>query len=293
MFNGSLVALVTPFNEAGGIDFPALRKLVDFHLDSGTAGLIIAGTTGESVSLTVIEFGDILDRVVEQVAGRIPVIAGTGSASTMRSVEQTKLAARHGVDGALVVTPYYNRPAQRGLEGHFRAVADSSRVPVILYNVPGRTGVDILPETVEQLATHEMIVGIKEAVGQSSRVDELVARCDKDFLILSGDDHTCLEAMRHGASGVISVAANVIPAHMAALCMAVRETRFDDAETLNAKLITLFDVLMIETNPIPVKWALFEMNLLGPHIRLPMTLLDQSLRDPVRQCLQSLELIST
>ena len=292
MFNGSIVALVTPFDKAGGIDFPALQKLVDLHLGRGTSGLVIAGTTGESVSLAPDEFCDILDRVVEQVAGRIPVIAGTGSASTVRAIEQTRLAAVHRADAVLVVTPYYNRPVQRGLEAHYRAVADVSDVPVILYNVPGRTGVDLLPETVQKLAGHDQIAGIKEAVAGSQRIDELRDRCGEEFCILSGDDYSCLEAMKHGARGVVSVAANVIPAEMAALCTAAAEQRWADANALNEKLNALFDILMIESNPIPVKWALFEMNLLGPQIRLPMTMLGEAYREPLRQCLRKYELIS-
>jgi 4-hydroxy-tetrahydrodipicolinate synthase len=293
MFNGSIVALVTPFDEAGGIDFSALQKLVDFHIDHGTSALVIAGTTGESVSLSPVEFCDMLDRVVEQVAGRIPVIAGTGSASTSRAIEQTCLAAVHGADAVLVVTPYYNRPVQRGLEAHYRAVADASDVPVILYNVPGRTGVDLLPETVQKLASHDRIAGIKEALAGSHRIDELRSRCGEDFCILSGDDHSCLEAMKHGARGVVSVAANVIPADMAALCKAAAESRWDEADTLNERLNPLFDILMIESNPIPVKWALFEMNLLGPQIRLPMTMLGEACREPLRQCLRNYRLISS
>jgi len=292
MFNGSIVALVTPFDEAGGIDYPALQNLVDFHLGHGTSGLVIAGTTGESVSLAPGEFSGMLDRVVEQVAGRIPVIAGTGSASTVRAIEQTRLAAAHGANAVLVVTPYYNRPVQRGLEAHYRAVADASDVPVILYNVPGRTGVDLLPETVQALADHDQIAGIKEAVAGSRRIDELRERCGEDFCILSGDDHSCLEAMKHGARGVVSVAANVIPGEMAALCSAAQNARMGEADTLNARLNALFDILMIESNPIPVKWALFEMNLLGPQIRLPMTMLGEAYREPLRQCLRKYELIS-
>jgi len=292
MFNGSFVALVTPFTEQGEIDFPALRTLVEFHLQQGSDGLVLSGTTGESVSLSQTEYCDILDRVVEQVSGRIPVIAGTGSASTQRSMEQTRLAAAHGADAALVVTPYYNRPLQRGLEAHFRAVADVSEIPIIVYNVPSRTSVDILPETVASLSAHERIVGIKEAVADSGRVVELLDRCEESFTVLSGDDHSCLQAMKHGAHGVISVAANVVPGPMAELCAAALREDWKRADSMDSRLKRLFDILMIETNPIPVKWALFEMSLLGPHIRLPMTRLGEEFREPLRQCLQELELLS-
>jgi 4-hydroxy-tetrahydrodipicolinate synthase len=292
MFNGSFVALVTPFTEHGEIDFPALRTLVEFHLQQGSDGLVLSGTTGESVSLSQTEYCDILDRVVEQVSGRIPVIAGTGSASTQRSMEQTRLAAAHGADAALVVTPYYNRPLQRGLEAHFRAVADVSEIPIIVYNVPSRTSVDILPETVASLSAHERIVGIKEAVADTGRVVELLDRCQESFAVLSGDDYSCLQAMKHGAHGVISVAANVVPGPMAELCAAALGEDWKRADSMDSRLKRLFDILMIETNPIPVKWALFEMSLLGPHIRLPMTRLGEEFREPLRQCLQELELLS-
>jgi len=292
MFNGSFVALVTPFTEQGEIDFPALRTLVEFHLQQGSDGLVLSGTTGESVSLSQTEYCDILDRVVEQVSGQIPVIAGTGSASTQRSMEQTRLAAAHGADAALVVTPYYNRPLQCGLEAHFRAVADVSEIPIIVYNVPSRTSVDILPETVASLSAHERIVGIKEAVADTGRVVELLDRCQESFAVLSGDDHSCLQAMKHGAHGVISVAANVVPGPMAELCAAALREDWKRADSMDSRLKRLFDILMIETNPIPVKWALFEMSLLGPHIRLPMTRLGEEFREPLRQCLQELELLS-
>jgi 4-hydroxy-tetrahydrodipicolinate synthase len=265
---------------------------VEFHLQQGSDGLVLSGTTGESVSLSQTEYCDILDRVVEQVSGRIPVIAGTGSASTQRSMEQTRLAAAHGADAALVVTPYYNRPLQRGLEAHFRAVADVSEIPIIVYNVPSRTSVDILPETVASLSAHERIVGIKEAVADTGRVVELLDRCQESFTVLSGDDHSCLQAMKHGAHGVISVAANVVPGPMAELCAAALREDWKHADLMDSRLKRLFDILMIETNPIPVKWALFEMSLLGPHIRLPMTRLGEEFREPLRQCLQELELLS-
>jgi 4-hydroxy-tetrahydrodipicolinate synthase len=291
MFNGSIVALVTPFSEQGEIDFSALCTLVDFHLGQGTNGLVIAGTTGESVSLTESEFGKILDLVVERVAGRIPVLAGTGNASTHRSIAQTRLAADHGANAVLVVTPYYNRPPQRGLEAHFRMIADASELPVVLYNVPSRTAIDILPETVARLSQHEKIVGIKEAVGDYRRVLELRAACDESFIILSGDDHSCLSAMKNGANGVVSVAANVAPAAMAELCSLAGSGEWAKADSAETRLKNLFEILMIETNPIPVKWSLFEMSLIGPHIRLPMTRLGEEFREPVRQCLKELKLI--
>jgi 4-hydroxy-tetrahydrodipicolinate synthase len=293
MFKGSIVALVTPFTEQAEIDFAALDVLLDFHLENDSDGLVIAGTTGESATLDRKEFSLLLSRVIERVAGRIPVLAGTGSASTRAAIEQTVLAAELGADAALVVTPYYNKPTQAGLHAHFSAIADASEIPVVLYNVPSRTAVDMLPETVERLAAHPRIAGVKEAVRDPGRIELLSQRCGPDFAVLSGDDHSCLEAMRHGAHGVVSVAANVAPKFMHELCHAALQRNWDRASQVNSCLKTLFDVLMIETNPIPVKWALFEMGLVGSKVRLPLTRLDEKFFEPVRQCLIELELVKT
>jgi len=292
MFNGSIVALVTPFTEQGEIDFPALDGLVDFHLENGSDGLVVAGTTGESATLSRQEFTAVLSRVIKRAEGRLPILAGTGSASTQAAIEQTGRAAELGADGALVVTPYYNKPTQAGLEAHFTAIADASDIAVILYNVPSRTAIDMLPETVERLSTHTRIAGIKEAVPDASRIEELCARCGPDFAVLSGDDHSCLQAMRQGAHGVVSVAANVVPDRMRELCMAAAQLDWPLAAEIELRLKALFDVLMIETNPIPVKWALFEMSLTGSWVRLPLTRLDRKFRKPVRQCLIEQELLS-
>jgi 4-hydroxy-tetrahydrodipicolinate synthase len=293
MLKGSIVALVTPFTEQGEIDFTALDVLVDFHLENGSDGLVVAGTTGESATLNRQEFAVLLRRIIERAAGRIPILAGTGSASTRVAIEQTVAAAKLGADAALVVTPYYNKPTQAGLHAHFSAIADASEIPVVLYNVPSRTAVDLLPQTVQRLASHARIVGIKEAVRDMSRIEELCQRCGPGFSVLSGDDHSCLESMRHGAHGVVSVAANVVPKQMRALCMAALQHDWDRASQVNSRLKTLFDVLMIETNPIPVKWALFEMGLVGSGVRLPLTRLDNKFHAPVRQCLIELELLKT
>ena len=291
MFNGSIVALVTPFTEQGEIDFPALDGLVDFHLENDSDGLVIAGTTGESATLSSQEFTEVLSRVIERVNSKIPVLAGTGSASTKAAIEQTGRAAELGADGALVVTPYYNKPTQSGLEAHFTAIADATEIAVILYNVPSRTAVDMLPETVERLSSHTRIAGIKEAVPDASRIEELCTRCGPDFAVLSGDDHSCLQAMRQGAHGVVSVAANVVPARIHRLCMAAERLDWSVAERIDSRLMPLFNVLMIETNPIPVKWALFEMNLAGSRVRLPLTRLDRKFRESVKQCLIEQELV--
>jgi 4-hydroxy-tetrahydrodipicolinate synthase len=218
------------------------------------------------------------------------VLAGTGSASTAAAVRQTRLAGELGADGVLVVTPYYVRPTQAGLKAHFMAVADAATVPVVLYNVPSRTAVDLLPETAAALAAHPRITGIKEAAGGQGRIEELRARCGPDFVVLSGDDRSCLGAMKSGADGVISVAANVAPALMRALCVAAAEHDWPAAERLDQRLQPLFDILSLETNPIPVKWALFAMNRMGPGIRLPLTPLDPVHRPAVRNGLKTLGL---
>jgi 4-hydroxy-tetrahydrodipicolinate synthase len=290
MFNGSIVALVTPFTDEGSVDFAALDGLVDFHLEFGTDALVIAGTTGESATLGKDDFEAVLSAVLGRVDGRIPVLAGTGSASTAVCRQQTRLAGGLGVDAVLVVTPYYVRPTQAGLEAHFLSVADDSPVPMVLYNVPARTGVDMLPATVEALAAHPRIVGIKEAAGGQARIEELRARCGVGFAVLSGDDASCLDAMKCGADGVISVAANVVPDQMLALCRAAAEQDWSAADRVDRRLRPLFAALALETNPIAVKWALFEMKRIGPALRLPMTPLKPELRENVRECLKTLGL---
>jgi 4-hydroxy-tetrahydrodipicolinate synthase len=290
MFSGSIVALVTPFTDSGGVDYAALGGLLEFHLEQGSDGLVIAGTTGESATLNRKEFRELLAWVVREVDGAMPVLAGTGSPSTAHAVEQTLLAGELGADGALVVTPYYNRPTQPGLEAHFTAVASASAIPIVLYNVPSRTAVDMLPATVERLSAHPRIVGIKEAVGDPRRIEELRARCGRDFLVFSGDDSSCLRAMRGGADGVVSVAANVAPALMHEMCVLAGERDWEAAERIGERLQPLFGMLSVETNPIPVKWALFELGRAGAGIRLPLTPLAESHRAPLRQCLETLEL---
>ncbi len=291
MFKGSIVALVTPFTEQGEIDSEAVAGLVDFHLSNGTDGLVVAGTTGESAALGAEEFCKVLKQVADRVAGRIPVLAGTGSASTRATIKQTGLAAEYGADAVLVVTPYYVKPPQSGLEAHYQAVADASRIPVVLYNVPSRTAVDMLPATVERLSVHDRIVGVKEAVPDASRIEELCARSGPGFAVLSGDDNSCLDAMKHGAHGVISVAANGVPGQMHELCAAAARHDWNAAGRIDSKLRALFEVLMIESNPIPVKWALFEMGLIGSGVRLPLTRLSKTSQAEVRRVLIELRLL--
>ena len=291
MFSGSITALVTPFTDQGEIDVEAFDRLVDFHLDKGSDGLVISGTTGESPALLQDEFAILLGRAVERVEGRIPVIAGTGGAATGRTIEQTLLAADLGADAALVVTPYYVRPPQRGLAAHFTAVADESPIPLVLYNVPGRTSVDLQPHTVAALSEHPNIAGIKEAVGDSERVEQLLDLCPQDFCILSGDDPTCLASMKLGADGVISVAANAAAEQMHAMCSAALRADWAEADRLNSRLAPLFNALALETNPIPVKWAVYAMGLAGSAIRLPLAELDKQHHGALNSALTELGLI--
>ncbi|NND45607.1 MAG: 4-hydroxy-tetrahydrodipicolinate synthase [Xanthomonadales bacterium] len=290
MFNGSIVALVTPMDQHGRLDISSLRRLIDFHLQSGTSALVVAGTTGESATLDHDEFIELVAAVTGHVAGAIPVIAGTGTASTTKSVEMTLRAAELKADAVLVVMPYYNRPTQSGLKAHFRAIADASSIPVILYNVPPRTGTDMAPDTALELAAHERIVGIKEAVADMARIQRLVGERPEGFCVLSGDDGSCAEAMSLGAEGVISVAANVDPRRMSALCTAATAGDRERCGQLDSELRELFAAMGIEPNPIPAKWALAEMGLIGPGIRLPLQTLDSRHHATVRSCLKNLEL---
>ncbi|MCC5794398.1 MAG: 4-hydroxy-tetrahydrodipicolinate synthase [Chromatiales bacterium] len=274
MISGSLVALVTPMREDGGVDFECLDQLVDWHVAEGTNGLVVAGTTGESATLTRAEHIAVIQRVAERAAGRLPVIAGTGSNSTAQTIDLSTAVDALPLDGFLVVTPYYNKPTQEGLYRHFSAVADAVSRPVILYNVPGRTGVDLLPETVVRLAAHPRIAGIKEATGDLARVVPLADGCGPEFTLLSGDDATTREFILAGGHGVISVTANVAPAQMAAMCEAARSGAVAEAAALDQPLAALHDELFCESNPIPVKWALQRLGMIPGGIRLPLTPLD-------------------
>ena len=287
MYSGSIVAIVTPMNDAGEVDFAAWDRLLDWHLEEGTDGIVVCGTTGESATVSLAEAVDLTRRAVVRVAGRIPVIAGSGSNDTAASIERTRALAAAGADAVLVVTPYYNKPTQSGLVLHFTAIADDSAVPVILYNVPSRTGVDLLPETVERLAGHARIVALKEATGSLARLAELRARCGVDLEILSGDDPTAADAMLAGASGVISVTANVAPRLMHELCEAALGGDEAAARAIDAKLAPLHGALFIESNPIPSKWALGQLGLIGPGIRLPLTPLSASCHTPVRKAMRA------
>ncbi len=286
MIAGSMVALVTPMDAQGGLDWDSLSKLVDFHLQEGTDAIVAVGTSGESATLDYSENIEVIRRVVDQVNGRIPVIAGTGANSTREALELTEQAKAVGADACLLVTPYYNKPTQEGLYLHFRHIAEAVAIPQILYNVPGRTACDMLPETVERLSKVSNIIGIKEATGDLKRGQEVLDRVAKDFLVYSGDDATAVELMLMGGKGNISVTANVAPRAMSDLCRAALAGEAENARAINAQLMPLHQALFIEANPIPVKWALHEMGLIPNGIRLPLTWLSQRCHDPLRQAMR-------
>ena len=286
MISGSMVALVTPMDAQGALDWESLSKLVDFHLQEGTNAIVAVGTTGESATLTVDEHIEVVRRVVDQVNGRIPVIAGTGANSTREAIELTELAKGVGADACLLVTPYYNKPTQEGLYRHFRAIAEAVAIPQILYNVPGRTVCDMLPETVERLSRVPNIIGIKEATGDLQRAREVLERVGQDFLVYSGDDPTAVEMMLLGGKGNISVTANVAPRAMSDLCAAAMRGEAAIARAINDRLMPLHKALFLESNPIPVKWALHEMGLIPEGIRLPLTWLSERCHEPLRQALR-------
>lgn len=281
MFRGSLVALVTPMTESGDVDHVAFGRLLDWHARHGSDGVVITGTTGESPTVSAAEAAELLQIAVQRVAGRMPIIAGTGGNSTAESIERTRAACELGVDGVLVVTPYYNRPPQEGLYRHFSLVADAASVPLILYNVPSRTACDLLPETVERLSFHPQIIGIKEATGSIERGAEILGRCGDDFLLLSGDDATCRELIGAGAQGVITVTGNVAPRLMHEMVEAALSDDPGGARELDERLAGLHTALFVESNPIPVKWALGRLGLIGPGIRLPLVPLAESNQETV------------
>ncbi len=287
MFEGSTVALITPMGADGQIDYGNLGALIDFHVGEGTEALVIAGTTGESATLAKSEHVDLVARACELANGRIPIIAGTGSNATAQTLDLSTAVDALPVAGFLVVTPYYNKPNQEGLYRHFAAVADAVERPVILYNVPGRTGVDLLPETVVRLARHANIVAVKEATGEVDRVEALRDGCGADFALLSGDDATSAEFMLRGGDGCISVTANVAPKKMRALCDAARAGRREEAERIDAELEGLHRTLFLESNPIPVKWAMAQMGFTGPGIRLPLVGLAAEYHDEVRRAMSA------
>ena len=291
MFEGSFVALVTPFKNDESLDEAKLKELIEFQIDGGTHGIVPCGTTGESPSLSDEEHDRVIELTVETVDGRVPIIAGTGSNSTTRTLRATEHAKAAGADAALIVTPYYNKPNQQGLYAHYMKIADSVDIPIVIYNVPGRCGTDILSETVAQLAEHPNIVGLKEATGELKRASEVVSMCPDDFVVLSGDDINTLPILSVGGKGVISVVANVNPTDIAETCNAFKAGNIELARKLHYKTMQLAVDLFIETNPIPAKTALMLMGKLNGQLRLPLAPLTPANQETLRQTLEDAGLI--
>jgi len=268
---GSLVAIVTPMSDDGNIDYSAFKKLIDWHVESGTTGIVVAGTTGESATLTVDEHTALIEVAVAHAAGRVPIIAGTGANSTTEAIELSSHAKRVGASYSLSVVPYYNKPSQEGLYLHFRTIAEAVDIPLILYNVPSRTVADLANETVFRLAEIENIIGIKDATADMGRGSELISSTPEDFAVFSGDDASFLPLMMLGSQGVISVTANIVPKQMQEVCDAVQSRDFELAKKINDRLLMLHTNLFVEANPIPVKWGLKRMGRIGEGIRLPLT----------------------
>lgn len=287
MFKGSLVAIVTPMDEEGGLDLERFRSLLDFHIDQGTDGVVVVGTTGESPTVDFDEHHLLMRTAVDHVAGRIPVIAGTGANSTREAIDLSIYAKDSGVDACLSVAPYYNKPTQEGLYQHFKAIAEAVEIPHILYNVPGRTVADIHNNTALRLAQIPNIVGIKDATGDIGRGSDLLSRAPSGFSIYSGDDVSALALLLLGCHGVISVTANVAPRMMHEMCIAAFSGNLNTARVLNHKLLRLHIDLFVEANPIPVKWAVAQMGLIGSGIRLPLTPLSAQYHQLIREAMQS------
>jgi len=290
MFKGSCVAIVTPLTAADTLDESALVDLVEWHVAEGTAAIVVAGSTGEGATLSEQEQQRMLTLVCQTVKKQIPVIAATGTNTTRTTIERTQIAQTLGADACLVVTPYYNRPTQGGLVAHYTALTQATTVPIILYNVPSRTACDLLPETVEILSKIPSIIGIKEATGKIERIAQL-QNCDKDFLLYSGDDPTARDFIHHGGHGVISITANIAPRFMQAMCRAALDNDLEKSREINDTLASLHRLLCIESNPIPVKWALSAMGKMHQALRLPLTTLSPVHQDTVRQALQTAGLL--
>ncbi len=291
MARGSLVAIVTPMKDDGALDLDALRRLVDWHIGEGTDGIVIVGTTGESPTVSYDEHCLLIRTAVEQAAGRVPVIAGTGANSTSEAIELTECARRAGAQAGLSVVPYYNKPTQEGLYQHYRKIAESVDLPLILYNVPGRTVADLANDTALRLAQVPGIVGIKDATGNMERASDLIRRAPKDFMLYSGDDASGLAFMLLGGHGVISVTTNVAPKLMHAMCEAAFAGNLARAREINNLLLPLHSKLFVEANPIPVKWACAELGLIPPGMRLPLTPLSAGLHETLRDALRHAKLI--
>lgn len=292
LFHGSIVALITPMTH-GEVNYEELKNLVEHHVQAGTHAIVSVGTTGESTTLSIDENVKVIKKTVEFADGRIPIIAGTGSNATSEAVTMTKLLANSGVAGCLSVVPYYNKPTQEGMYQHYKAIAESTDLPQILYNVPGRTGSDLKPETIGRLSKIENIVGVKEATGDLSRLPLIKELAGKDFIFLSGDDATGLASMKLGGQGVISVTNNVAAADMAKMCELALAGKFEEAEAINQRLNVLHHDLFVEANPIPVKWAAYKLGLVSePNLRLPLTTLSEEAQPKVLAALKQAGLIA-
>ena len=275
MFQGSMVAIVTPMNSDGSLDIKSFKSLLDFHIEKKTNGVVVVGTTGEAPTIDFDEHTFLIQEAVNHINGKIPVIAGSGANSTKEAIFLTKKSKELGADACLLITPYYNKPNQRGMFEHFKAINDSVDIPQILYNVPCRTGVDIDNKTVKDLSELKNIIGIKDATGEMDRLDELKNKVSKEFLFLSGDDTTFLDYMKHGGTGVISVTANIRPDLMNDVCDKMLDQKHEDAEEINKKLEPLHRAMFVESNPIPVKWLLGYLGKINSKIRLPLVTLDE------------------
>ncbi|MEB3859295.1 4-hydroxy-tetrahydrodipicolinate synthase [Acinetobacter pittii] len=288
---GSIVAIVTPMLKDGGVDWKGLEKLVEWHIEQGTNSIVAVGTTGEASTLSMEEHTQVIKEIIRVANKRIPIIAGTGANSTREAIELTKAAKDLGADAALLVTPYYNKPTQEGLYQHYKAIAEAVELPLILYNVPGRTGVDLSNDTAVRLAEISNIVGIKDATGDVPRGKALIEALNGKMAVYSGDDETAWELMLLGADGNISVTANIAPKAMSEVCAVAIAKDEQQAKTLNNKIANLHNILFCESNPIPVKWALHEMGLIDTGIRLPLTPLAEQYREPLRNALKDAGII--
>ena len=291
MFQGSMVALITPMHADGAIDWAALDGLVDWHIAQGTNAIVAVGTTGESATLSVDEHKRVIEAIVNRSAGRCPIIAGTGANATSEAIELTEAAKAAGADACLLVVPYYNKPTQEGLYLHHKAISEAVDIPQILYNVPGRTACDMLPETVARIVELENVVGIKEATGDMQRAREVLAVCEGKALVYSGDDGSAVELMLLGGKGNISVTANIAPAIMSAMCKAAIAGDAEAARSFNAQMAELHRVLFVESNPIPVKWAVQQLGLCESGIRLPLTPLSEQYHDTVLAAMRAANLM--
>jgi len=292
MFKGSLVAIVTPMHEDGSLDFESMEELIEFHITNKTDAIVAVGTTGESATLDFNEHSEVIKTTISIINKRIPVIAGSGANSTSEALELTQRSKELGADACLLVTPYYNKPTQNGLYCHYKKIADEVSIPQILYNVPGRTSVDMLPDTVYKLSSHPNIIGIKEASGDLSRSSELLEKCSENISIFTGDDKTSMRDILMGFDGNISVTANIVPLEMHNMCVYAKNGDKKNAKIINNKLDTLHDKLFIESNPIPVKWVLNRMGLIKKGIRLPLTWMDTKFEESLEASLIEADIIS-